>query len=439
MTFVEEKVVDAILKMIRKRRIPSLPDDYLLSDLTISPASAKLREAAFTDFEAVDKLKRRWGFVQDSLENWERLWHQNPAMGGMKSGLPIGWVLEAQGRVVGYLGNISLPYRYGDRTLIAVAASGFVVEPAYRAVSLSLIAAYYRQKSVDLYLTSTAIEAVGKIARAFKSDPLPQEDYETVLFWVLQPYVFAQEVAKKLNLKPSLEHLGAMLGSLAVGTDRIVRRRWPRRSSTTLAVTEISVKEIGDDFQALWIEKLSEGPRLLADRSPAVLRWHFGIPGDQGTTCVLCAHKNGELSGYAVIRNDSSQSDGLRRSLVADMLVRQDDQQVSRALLVAAYDHAKQAGSHILEMLGFPHSIRRVCFQWNPYMRKYPSCPFYYKAADPTLHKALSDSSAWYASPYDGDATLMPLRGTSGLRDENNVSSGVPEGEQTGVSRLRSR
>jgi hypothetical protein len=410
MASVEERVVDAILKMIRaRRRAPSPSSGDLPSDQPPPPphASAKLREATFTDFEAVNELKRRWGLIPDSLENWERLWRHNPALGQMQFEPAIGWVLEVEAKVVGYLGNISLLYRYGGRTLTAVTSSGLVVEPAFRSVSLSLIAAFYRQKPVDLYLTSTAIEAVGKIARAFKSNPLPQKDYESVLFWVLQPYPFARAVVKKLSLGSSLSHLSGMLGSLAVGTDKILRRRWPRWSSTSLTVTEISVKEIGDDFQALWIETLSEGHRLHADRSPAVLRWHFEIPGDRGTTRVLCCYEKGELSGYAVVR-DSNQSNALRRSIIADMLVRQDDPQIVATLLVAAYDHAKHAGSHILEVLGFPDSIRRVCSQWNPYVRKYPACPFYYKAADPMLHKALSESMAWYASPFDGDTTLMP-------------------------------
>jgi len=420
MASIEKKILTEILTLIRTRQAALTSQERDLSAPRLAPAGpAVIRESQFSDFTAVTALKRRWGLVLDSFENWERLWRHNPALGHALFEPPIGWVLEAQGQVVGYLGNISLPYRYGDQMLIAVAASGFVVEPAYRAVSLSLIAAYYRQKSVDLYLTSTAIEAVGKIARAFKSEPLPQKDYETVLFWVLQPTLFLKEVAKKLNLRPSLAHWGAMLGSLAVGTDKILRRRWPRRSSATLAVTEIGVKDIGGDFQDLWKEKLSEGPRLLADRSPAVMQWHFEIPGDSGTTRVLCCHRSGNLVGYAVIRNDSNQSDGLRRSLIADMLVRHDDPQVVSALLIAAYNHAKQAGSYVLEVMGFPHSIRRVCLQWNPYLRKYPSCPFYYKAADPTLHKALSDSSAWYASPYDGDATLMPLLSTSGSQGKS--------------------
>ena len=112
-----------------------------------------------------------------------------------------------------------------------------------------------------------------------------------------------------------------------------------------------------------------------------------------------------------MVRSDPTDTPGLRRSIIADMIARKDNPEVLAALCVAAYDQAKQAGSHILEVLGFPQTVRSVCSRWNPYLRKYPACPFYYKAVDPLLHKQLADASAWYASPFDGDTTLMPLLG----------------------------
>jgi hypothetical protein len=354
----------------------------------------------------VAELKQRWGIDADSLENWERLWLRNPALALGEAERPIGWVLEAGGSIVGYLGSIPLLYRYGDRTLTAVTSHGLVVEPSYRAVAVSLVAAFYCQRSVDLYLVTTATPEVGRIARAFKSDALPQEDYDTVLFWVLQSNPFARTVMEKLRLNSVLANMGRMSTSVAIGIDTLLHRRWPRQHSTQLAVSEISVSEIGDDFQSLWSEKLTERPRLIADRSPASLRWHFEISGDRGSARVFCCRKDGELLGYTVIRDDP-QPGSLRKSIVADMLAKQDDPEVLRALLIAAYDHAKRGGSYILEVLGFPPSLRRVFLQGNPYHRKYPACPFYYKAADPILHKTLSDGMAWYASPFDGDTTLI--------------------------------
>ena len=104
--------------------------------------------------------------------------------------------------------------------------------------------------------------------------------------------------------------------------------------------------------------------------------------------------------------NDRSEVNELRTSIVADMLARQDDPAIIRDLWAAAYEHAKRVGSDILEVSGFPHSVREVISQWKPYLIKFSGSPFYYRAADPILHKTLSDGIAWYATPFDGDTTL---------------------------------
>jgi hypothetical protein len=405
MASIENKVAFAILSAIRERR--EEPDLRLRHHDSSPIKPAKLREAQFSDFKEVNELRLRWGLSSDSTQNWNRLWRDNPALLQIQCPPPIGWVLEAGGKVVGYLGNIPLLYHYGDRILTTVTGSGLVAEPAYRSLSVSLNAAFYRQKSVDLYLTTTAIGAVGKIAQAFKSRALPQAEYSSMLFWVLQPHSFAKVVMNKLDLKPTFAGIGGILASLAVRMDKILRRRWPSRNITTLSVKDIGVNEIGDDFQALWINKLKEPPRLLANRSPATLRWHFDFPDDKGLARVFCCYKNGELLGYAIVRHEPpNRVNGLRRSIIADMLAREDDPVVLRSLWIAAYEHAKKAGSHVFEVLGFPPNIRRLSAQWNPYLREYPGCPFYYKATDPNLHNTLSDGMAWYASPFDGDTTL---------------------------------
>jgi hypothetical protein len=414
MSSFEKRIIDAILSRIRVRReAPShvYQEGHHQDRAAIAPSI--LREATFSDFEAVRELKRRWGLIPDSFQNWERLWRDNPALKSSSHTLPIGWVLQADCRVVGYLGNVASLYHYGARKLTAVTGHGFVVEPAHRAVSLSLMAAFFRQKSVDLYLTTTAIPAVGKIAQAFKAHPLPQPDYEQVLFWVLKAHPFAQHVMERLRLRPTLSSAGAVVVSVAIGTDKSLRRRWPRHHSTLLEVKEIGVASVGDDFRALWTSKITEKLLLLADRTPATLRWHFETPGDEGTTRVFCCYAGKELRGYAVVRNDPGHAGGLRRSFISDILAKKDDSETLSALCVAAYNHAKHAGSHTLEVLGFPQSVRSVCSQWSPFVRKYPSCPFYYKAADPDLHKALADAALWYASPFDGDTTLMPLLATN--------------------------
>lgn len=414
MASLENRFANAMLTMIRARRRESSGHQAVSRSSSIARStSVVVREATFADFPAVAELKQCSGLTPDSLDNWERLWRRNPALKKHPSARPIGWVLQADNRIVGYLGNISALYRYGARTLNAVVGHGFVVEPQFRAFSLRLAGAFYRQPFVDLYLTTTAIEAVGRMAKAFKSDPLPQADYDAMLFWVLRSYPFAQSVMKKLKLGSALSYLGAIGVSSAVGLDKLARTRWPRGGAHGFILTEVSIPEIGEDFRRLWEEKANERSQLLADRSPETLRWHFEIPGDKGSARVLCCYKGPELVGYAIVRHEPpNQASGLKRSIIAEILVKQDNPDVLRCLWVAAFDQAKKAGSHILEVLGFPPSIRSVAFQWKPYVRKYPACPFYYRASNQTLHQELTDSRLWYASGFDGDTTLFNF-GTS--------------------------
>jgi len=429
MSPIREKISGSILSAIRARRESASAlrgDQPVHSSGGLAPAS--IREASFSDFDGVAALKQRWGLAADSIENWERLWRHNPALMEQNCDRPIGWVLEADGAVVGYLGNISLLCRYGNKTLTAVASHALVVDPPYRAVGVSLVAAFFRQKSADLFLSTSSIEAVGRMALAFKCSPVPQPDYGTVLFWVLRPHPFAQALMKKLELKPVVSGIARTLASAAIETDRIIGGRRLPRPSTAFAISEISVGEIGDEFQTLWMQKLNESPRLLTDRTPAALRWHYEIPGDRGSVRVLCCHQNGELAGYAVVRSDTDEQSGLNKSMIADIIARHDDPDVMRALCAAAYDCAKVLGSHVLEVVGFPPGIRSVCEQWNPYRRKLPACPFFYKAADSIFNQTLSDASAWYACPFDGDATLIrPSYSRSVLRSDSGMRMAADE------------
>jgi hypothetical protein len=404
---LQKKISAAILTRIRKKETASLAANRDRSKSAFKVPAARLREATFSDFDGVAKLKARSGIVADSPENWNRLWRNNPALAAGPANRPIGWVLEANGEIVGYLGNISLQCRYGGRTLSAVATHGFSADPAYRAVALSLASAFYRQKSVDFFVSSSAIEATGKMAVAFKCAAVPQPDYDSVLFWVLRPHSFARILIQKLDITPVLAPIASALVGLVVATEKILRRPRSKLATTALTLCESGIDAVDSEIAALWRDKLNEGTRLYADRTPEVLRWHFEIPGDRGCARLLRCYENEKLNGYAVIRSDKDPRDGIRRSVIADLIARQDDPAVVQALWAAAYEHAKAIGSDVLEMQGFPSNIREACSVRRPYSRKYPACPYYYRATDPVLHQELSVASAWYACPFDGDATLI--------------------------------
>ena len=396
---------DNLRRLLKSRKRPAagqVPAD-LVGHV---PIPAKQREVGFSDFESVATLQERGGLRKDNQQNWCRLWQQNPAMAVAKSHLSMGWVLDTAQGIVGYQGSVPLLYQFGGRTLVAATGTGLVIEPAYRARTIGLMASFYRQRGVDLLLMTFTIASVTELAKALHAKALAQHDNKG-LFWVLDAHQFTKALAAKFDLGSGMAAVGTFLGSAVLRADAL--RRGPRRHlMNEFKVTEIEVKDIGDEFQALWKRKLAETPRLFADRSPASLRWHFTIPGSSSTASVLCCHRFGRLVGYAIVQHTIDRETGMRRSMLADILVEQDDSGVTEALLEAAHSNAVASGDHVFEVIGLPRHIRQILMRWNPYVRRYPTDLLIYKTTDQALARTLAEENAWYAGPLDGDTTLMP-------------------------------
>ncbi|WP_143201878.1 hypothetical protein [Bradyrhizobium sp. NAS96.2] len=405
LTHPKYHAADILLRFLESRRRPSSAQTETAPLFGSALAPAKQREVQFADFAGIARLKERGGLAKDTIENWDRLWRQNPAMVAVKSQPSMGWVLETAEGIVGYQGSVLVLYQFENRTMIAATAAGLVIEPAYRTRCIGLLASFYRQRDVALFVITHSTASVINQSKALHARSLPRRDYDKVLFWILNVHEFARVLAAKLGLASGMEAAGAFLASSALRLDSL--RRGPQ-SHPPSKITQIDVNDIGDEFEALWRRKLGEAPRLLADRSPASLRWHFTLPGSTSTVAVLCCHRFQRLAGYAVVLHAVDRETGLRRSMLADILVEQDDPDVTEALLDAVYSNAVASGGHLFEVIGLPEHVRQILMRWHPYVRTYPTDPLVYKTTDEALARTLADENAWYAGPFDGDATLLP-------------------------------
>ena len=405
---VETKLVDVVLKKIRAKKQATAERASLVVTSSPVAGSVSVRQAQFSDFDRVCAMNMELGQGPDSRENWNRLWRDNPALGSSNDAPCIGWTLEASGELAGFLGSIPLLYEYEGKPLNAAATCRLAVRPAYRGFTHLLVASYFRQKNVDLFLSTTATVSTAKMMMALKSTPLPQPDYETVLFWVLDADHFTKAVLQKMGVHSSLVRAGGALASIGLRGDIAVRGRAPKTKPGNYTVLEHSIREIGDDFERFWTENSAKTAPLMAKRTPAIMRWHFEPPNSGRRSAVLSCYSGKVLVGYAVVLHDPTSKDGMKRSAIADLMVKGSDSEVVGQLLSAAHKCAKDTGSHSLEVMGFPQSIRRTLLQWKPYWRKYPACPFYFKARDRALHERLAADNAWYACPFDGDSTIWP-------------------------------
>jgi hypothetical protein len=404
---MSSKIKETILKRIRSRTEEATDSRADLPADSAPPGPVSLREAQFADFANVSAMNRRLGQGADSLENWYRLWRDNPAL--QQGRTPrIGWLLESGGAVVGFLGSIPLAYSFGGASLAAAATCRLAVEPAFRSSTPLLVTSFFRQKDVDLFLNTTATPAAGKIVAALRAIQLPQPDYGRVLFWVLRPRKFMHAVLQKTGVYQTLTKFGSSAGALALASDIAVRRRTPRGNAGKYSVKDVELNDLGHEFESFWAEQEKNPARLFAKRSPEIMRWHFQPPGSAKIAKVLACYASHGLAGYAVVRHEPPAKEGLARAAIADLMVNDDDPAIVDSLLAAAYQSAKTSGSDVLEIMGFPEKIRASFLKWRPYSRDYPACPYFYKTRDRQLQEKLSSRDAWYACPFDGDATLWP-------------------------------
>ena len=376
------------------------------------PTKGRVRKAALADRAQIEVLLD--GFQLRSATTctwgpqwWEWLCERNPALGPDRADFPWGWVLEANGEIVGFFGNIPMLYRFGQQTLLASIASHWAVIRPFRAQTDELATAYFGQPVVDLLMVTSGIQATGRIFERHGALPMPLSDYQRVLYWVIDPEGFVAAALLKKNIQPALSRFcGLALAPLLKNAARLTAHRpGPVPSGVHLETT--GPNAVTEEFDELWERKSAERPRLYAYRRTKDLRWHFECASRQNDVKVICCRRAGRLEGFAVLSCEETVKIGLVRAKLVDLFVASDSLDLVSALLSGAYEQAKARGCHLLELVGFPAEFRALAQRFRPLSRLYPSFPFYYKTTSTELHVALGVQEAWHPTLYDGDSSLF--------------------------------
>lgn len=364
-----------------------------------------LREATDRDAPAVFALLSALGLRLPGTDAgrtalWRRLWIDNPALAGTGDP-PPGWVLEADGAVVGFFGSIPRAGVLAGRRLRIAVASLWGVQPAYRAHVPGLAATYFAQPGADVCLVTTAVPATARIFLRHGGHAVPQPGLDSPLSWVIDPQGF---VTAALRRKGVGGGFATLAGRVARKTRRFSRTPLHRQFDRPRDVAVLGAGDVGGEFDGLWRRVGERTDRLMAVRDSAALRWHFAGRDD---AVVFALRGTGGLEGYAVVVRDDAPAAGLRRLRIADLVLADDDAAKTTALLAAAFAHGDAECCHVVELAGLAGEPRRQAQALRPLARKLPAWPAYYRAADPDVAAALSGAAAWALSGFDGDTTLI--------------------------------
>jgi len=298
-------------------------------------SSAKLRYVEEKDFANIAEFLAE-GFQSDSLDVWKNRiytwWVENPSM---DPGIPYGWVVEKNGEIVGFFGNIPVKYQINGSEDIALAGMPFYVKPSMRGITgIQLLNAFAKQKNVKLLLNNSPNEASYGIFKKFGF-----EDFEIPFDGI--EYLYVRDYGKMLNFfikksvrsQPKLSILKVLLVPTKLISPFIKliedKRTHPKKRNNFICSL---CSDCNESFAELWHNNRKENSTTLY-RDVETLRWLFFSKTFAGRRHVIkCIDsQNNKLVGYFVF--DITYKHDAKVMQLKDVYIPKYDEGIIRAVI----------------------------------------------------------------------------------------------------------
>jgi hypothetical protein len=278
------------------------------------------------------------------------------------------------------------------------------VDTPYRSYSPLLLATYFQQRNVDLFL-STTVNALSEPAySSFQSSRVPVGAWDRTLFWITNHKGFVASYLRKSNTTLA----GPLSYPLSAGLfvrDLLAGSRLRNKS----AVPVQRCPAFDDRFQCFWESlRAQKSDMLMADRSRAALDWHFKFALQQNRAWIYTVEGQSGLFAYSVFLRHDFQQVGLTRMRLVDFQCIDQDKSFDllMVMLAKAVDRCREESIHMFELVGVTPALEKRLEAYSPHGRPLGSWLSYYKAQQPGLTEALKNPDVWEPSLFDGDSSL---------------------------------
>ncbi|MEY4556676.1 MAG: hypothetical protein RL093_1795 [Pseudomonadota bacterium] len=352
------------------------------------------RPTTEADFPALQALHRHVGWPQRSLDGWRWL-HANPAR--ISTGAPAGWVVDGpDGQPAGHVGNLVQRFWLNDQSLHGATGFSIIVTPPVRGASTQLLGDFAHQPGMFAAWVFNANSTSQPLYARHGMDPWPEPTHALKLSWILNPVTlaFGRLYRAAYRLAPDI---------VSRWGERLLNDRLSARPCLTLPPGVSVLSDFRDQslYAEFWAALRAEG-RLLADRSPEVLRWRLADPDLTDPPLVLVFKRGPDITGYAMAMVAKSNILEPPVLEILDLEALADDAEAIPAMVEALKGAAGQMGAaklriqmvspHLLERLGdHARRTRREGGWGHCHVRFAPGGP------DPAL---------WSPTPYDGDYAM---------------------------------
>ncbi len=351
---------------------------------------------AFTpcDRATVNDLHRQVWWPERSEAGWAWL-DANPARTDIDA--PSGWVaVDETDRPVAFVGNLIQRFWNDQERLHGGTGFSIIVPHCARGRSRSLIHAVMRQPNVFSTYTFNANPLAARLYPRQGLTPWPTRTHGLKLSWIVDPLECLQG-----RLLRSLVHRSPRLADphREHFMNRRLRRRTPGFAATPAgAVETLTDLSDGSDYDAFWQALRSEG-RLMADRSPEILRWRISDPDVTDPPILLVFRREERITGYAMALPAKGNPIEPATLEIIDLVALQDEPHAVPALMAALIMQARRIGAAKLRLQVVNENLLRRLGAWTGRARREGGWGHCHAAFRPCAPSNLT----WQPTPFDGD------------------------------------
>lgn len=350
-----------------------------------------LRPVAQPDFTGIQALHRQVGWPERSLAGWRWLF-DNPARKAL--GAPAGWVVEDEnGELLAHIGNMIQRFRSRGRILYGATGFSIIVSPAAKGASRSLIRVFLKQPGVFAAYTLNANALSQPLYGPFGMQAWPHPTHALKLNWpvAIAPLLVSRFLKMALGIAP---------GPVSRMGEQLMNDRLGRAPRLVMADGVEILTDLGDNspYAAFWA-RLAAEDRVIADRSPAALRWRLADPDQTTAPLMFAFRRNGMITGYAMAvlaKNNILEPPVLE---ILDIQALENDTVAIPALMKTLIAAARPRGAAKVRLqMVAPQTLTRLgrFAKSARHEGGWGHCHVLFASDGP-------DVSTWSPTPYDGD------------------------------------
>ncbi len=343
------------------------------------------------DHGAINALHRSVGWPSRSEAGWAWL-ASNPAR--LEANAPAGWLLEAaDGEPCGFTGNFVQRFHQSGRTLHGATGFSIIVTPRARGRSRKLLTTFTAQSEMFARYTFNANPTSSPLYKRYGMVAWPPETHDVKLSW----RVDAMACAGGRFWREIDRHAPRLTEAR---NERLLNPRLQDPETLDLPSGVAVLTDLADRsrYADFWGALRAEG-RMIADRSPAMLRWRLADPDLTLRPLLLAFNRGKTIGGYAIAMMSKGNPIEPPMLEIIDLAALDDEPRAIPALMQALLANARSLGAAKLRIQTVsPELLRRLGPLADTARREggWGHCHVKFDPDAPGI-------DTWSPTPFDGD------------------------------------